>query len=194
MQTYDLGDRVLDFEAPDQRGLPRALSDLCANQPLVLLTYRGQGCAYCARQLARFAEYDDDIVREGAAIAALSADALRESADLARELEIPFPLLCDPEADVIEKWGLLDPADHRRIARPSTWVIGTDMRVKFVSLETKTERTHPRSVIRFLQTGARTDRFGFSVDRHLTPHPRGWWRIVREHASDARERLSSLFG
>lgn len=52
------------------------------------------------------------------------------------KLELPFPLLSDPDRSaVIEPWGLADPKDPRELARPAMVVVDADReeRFRFVS-------------------------------------------------------------
>jgi peroxiredoxin len=71
----------------------------------------------------------------GAEVVALSVDDRTRSEAMARELELPFPILCDPRREVVERWGLLNRAEKGGIAFPATFVIDRDRKVRFRSLE-----------------------------------------------------------
>ena len=46
---------------------------------------------------------------------------------MVEKLELPFPLLSDPDRSLaIEPYGVADPKDQRNIAIPATVVVGTD--------------------------------------------------------------------
>jgi len=56
-------------------------------------------------------------------IYAISADNYEQSRAVAREMALPFDLLCDPEREVVNLYGLLNPYEHGGIARPAIFVI-----------------------------------------------------------------------
>jgi peroxiredoxin len=84
-------------------------------------------------------------------VVAVSVDPPSRSADLAHSLDLPFPLLCDPEKSVVMAWRALNREERGGIAYPSTWVIDSDLVVRYRRLERKAARVSPEPVLRFLR-------------------------------------------
>ncbi len=71
----------------------------------------------------------------GIGIAAVSVDEPGRAEEVRRRYGLPFPLLCDPEAQLVRAWGLFDPAEKGGIARPATFVLDAGLTVRFRSLD-----------------------------------------------------------
>jgi peroxiredoxin len=87
----------------------------------------------------------------GAEVVALSVDDRTRSEAMARELELPFPILCDPRREVIESWGLLNRAEKGGIAFPATFVIDRDRKVRFRSLENVGRRASAPDMLAYVR-------------------------------------------
>lgn len=87
-------------------------------------------------------------------IAALSVDPEERSRSLARQLDLPFPLLCDPARAVVEAWGLLNRREKGGIAYPATFVLGRDRKILFRSLDGTMARVQLDRLFAFLHRGA----------------------------------------
>jgi peroxiredoxin len=76
----------------------------------------------------------------------ISVDSPEESKLLMGELGLSFPLLSDPNATVIEKFGVK--MAHEQLAVPAVFVIGTDGGIvwRFVS-ETRSDRPPEQRVL-----------------------------------------------
>jgi thioredoxin-dependent peroxiredoxin len=95
----------------------------------------------------RYAEFHS----AGAEVVALSVDDRPRSEAMARELELPFPILCDPRREVVERWGLLNRAEKGGIAFPATFVIDRDRKVRFRSLEKVGRRATAPDLLAYLR-------------------------------------------
>lgn len=58
-------------------------------------------------------------------LAAISVDPVENNSALARKLLLDFPLLSDPEGEVIRRWGVWTDAEGG-IARPSLFAVRED--------------------------------------------------------------------
>ncbi len=70
---------------------------------------------------------------------------------MARELELPFALLCNPRREVVERWGLLNRAEKGGIAFPATFVIDRDRKVRMRSLENVGRRISAQDVLAYVR-------------------------------------------
>jgi peroxiredoxin len=101
-----VGQKVTYFELPDQQDYPWSLSGQLEMGPVVLVFYRGDWCSYCNGQLASYARRIEEFERRGAQIVGISVDPPSNNARLVGKLQLPFPLLSDPEGEVIRRYGL----------------------------------------------------------------------------------------
>lgn len=63
----------------------------------------------------------------GANVVGISADSRDESRELAGRLELPFPLLSDPQRQVIASYGVAD--RNSEIAVPAVFVISREKQI-----------------------------------------------------------------
>lgn len=69
-------------------------------------------------------------------IVGVDIDSPAQHSAMIEKLDLPFPLLSDPDRrSVIEPWGLADPKDPRELARPAMVLVDTggEERFRFVS-------------------------------------------------------------
>lgn len=66
----------------------------------------------------------DEFTGAGAIVASVSVDSVGQNAAMVDKLQLPFPLLSDPDRSVaVGPYGVADPVDAREIALPTTVVI-----------------------------------------------------------------------
>lgn len=95
----------------DQTGKPRALATLAGKNGTVFLFFRSADwCPYCQRQLMDLNAGLADIEKRGFKLAALSYDSPEILAKFTEKREIKYTLLSDPKSEVIDRYGLRDPA------------------------------------------------------------------------------------
>ncbi|MFH1537349.1 MAG: redoxin domain-containing protein, partial [bacterium] len=74
--------------------------------PVVLVFYRGGWCPYCSTQLRDLQQNLKEFKKRGATLAALSVDAVENAKETHEKEKLGFPLLSDPDAEVLEKYRL----------------------------------------------------------------------------------------
>ena len=82
---------------------------------------------------------------------ALSADTIESSAGFSKEMQFPFELLCDPDKKVIMRYHLLNPHEHDGIAYPALFVINSQNRICYRSLDRTAMRVQLPEVLEFLE-------------------------------------------
>jgi peroxiredoxin len=85
--------------------------------------------------LAEFRDLFDDFRAIGVQIAALAVDPPEQSERVRRQYELPFPILCDTEKDLVRGWGLFNAKEKGGIAVPAVLLIGRDRRIQSVMIE-----------------------------------------------------------
>jgi peroxiredoxin Q/BCP len=123
-----VGDTVADFVLPDERGIPRRLTGLLRDGPVVLFFYPGAFTKGCTAQACRFRDVSADFRAAGARPVGVSSDLVERQAEFAQAYALGFPLLSDPDGEVRARFGV------RRTSGPwptkrVTFVIDVDRRV-----------------------------------------------------------------
>ncbi len=89
----------------------------------------------------------------GFGLAALSVDEPQRSRALVAQLQLPFPLLCDSEREVVRAYGLFNEKEKGGIAYPATFVLDRDRIVRFRSLDRTASRVNLDELFSFLRRG-----------------------------------------
>lgn len=89
---------------PSSQGREVKLWDYKMRKSLVILFYHGGECSLCRERLKMFAENYGELVKLETEILAISSDGSDKNRNLSADLDIPSPLLADPEGRVIEKY------------------------------------------------------------------------------------------
>jgi AhpC/TSA family len=68
----------------------------------------------------------DEFLAAGTRIVAISVDSVGQQAAMVEKLDLPFPMLSDPDRSIaITPFGVADPTDERRIATPAVVLVDT---------------------------------------------------------------------
>jgi peroxiredoxin len=146
------GSRAPEFKAASDTGVTYDLEQEIKAGPVVLVFYRGGWCPYCSKQLNELKKLYPEIEKRGASLAAISVDRVEKAAETRDKQEIGFPLLSDPDAEIVEKYNLILTLDeatlskyetygidvenasgrtHHQIAVPAVFIIGADGHIKW---------------------------------------------------------------
>lgn len=133
-------------------GSQSKLHDLVAEQPAVLIFYRGGWCPYCNRHLAALGEIENDLRELGYRIHAVSADKPEKVAAASEEAGFDYALYSDATAEAAKAFGLafevdaktyekllgyginLEAAsghDHHLLPVPAVFIIDHDAKIRF---------------------------------------------------------------
>jgi hypothetical protein len=121
--------------------------------------------------LAELGEQHADIRALGVEIAAVSVDRPPDAEAMRRRYELPFPLLCDPDARFVHRCGLFDPAEKGGIARPATFVLDRQLGVRFRALDGVVTRVRAADLRAYLAGTAGPDTPPAPRPRVLLPTP-----------------------
>ena len=127
MNPLKPGDRVAEFELPDQTGTTRTLTELLADGPIVLFFYPAAMTPGCTKEACHFRDLATEFAAAGATRVGISADSVDKQAQFADKQNFDYPLLSDVGGVVADRFGVrrripLGPLSMRRL----TFVIGTD--------------------------------------------------------------------
>ncbi|HZS15781.1 MAG TPA: peroxiredoxin [Candidatus Dormibacteraeota bacterium] len=122
-----VGDRVDDFEATDQHGATRRLSELLDAGPVVLYFYPKAFTPGCTREACHFRDVNAELRAAGGQAVGVSADAVDRQQAFDEKHSLGFPLLSDPERRLARIFGVKRPGPI--FNKRATFVIDTDRRI-----------------------------------------------------------------
>lgn len=99
-----IGDLVTDFTLLDQHGQPFSGSSL-RGRPAVVFFYPRADTPGCTKEACGFRDLAAEFGALGVAVIGVSADPVKAQARFATKYQLTYPLLSDPEKQVIVPWG-----------------------------------------------------------------------------------------
>jgi peroxiredoxin len=102
--------------------------------------------------LAKFRDLSDDFRGLGVHIAALAVDSPEQSDRVRRQYELPFPILCDTQKEVVRAWGLFNAEEKGGIAVPAVLLLGRDRRIQLSMIEGVSTRVRAADLLEFLRS------------------------------------------
>ena len=127
-----IGDEVPDFELPDQDGLPRRLSTLLTDGPVVLFFYPAAMTSGCTVEACHFRDLATEFKEAGAQRVGISPDDVSKQKRFSDKHAFDYPLLADTDSAVAKIFGVERGALGKRLGamvKRWTFVIGTDQRI-----------------------------------------------------------------
>ncbi len=101
----DIGTKAPDFTLPDQNGNMHGLADY-RGQKVILYFYPKDMTAGCTAQACGFAERYPQFTEKGAVVLGVSKDTVASHKKFEQKYGLPFPLLADPELEVIQAYDV----------------------------------------------------------------------------------------
>jgi peroxiredoxin Q/BCP len=151
------GEPAPPFSLTDGKGERVALEDL-AGKHVVLYFYPKDDTPGCTKEACRFRDSLNDLQELGAVVLGVSPDSAESHARFAAKYRLPFPLLSDPDKQVMQAydaWGEKTSYGKKTtgVIRSTVW-IGPDGRVMRHWPRVSDAETHPDEVLAALK-GAR---------------------------------------
>jgi peroxiredoxin Q/BCP len=108
----NVGERAPDFSLPSGEGERWHLSEH-KGETVVLLFYPGDNTPVCTKQMCSVRDRWSDYVATGAQIVGISTDTVESHQGFAARYNLPFPLLSDPNEEVVRAYGVRSWLPHR---------------------------------------------------------------------------------
>jgi peroxiredoxin Q/BCP len=127
-----IGDEVPDFELPDQDGVPRRLSDLLVDGPVVLFFYPAAMTSGCTKEACHFRDLASEYAAAGVQRVGISRDSVAAQKKFAERHSFDYPLLSDESGHVAGIFDVKRGKIGERLGAPVkrwTFAIGTDRSV-----------------------------------------------------------------
>ena len=100
-----IGDKAPEFTLPDSNGSPVELKDF-RGKNVVLYFYPRDLTPGCTKEACSFNDALGSIRKHGAVVLGVSADTVESHKKFADKYGLRFPLLSDPEKEVIKSFGV----------------------------------------------------------------------------------------
>ena len=143
MKIVNRGDRLADFELPDQTGTTRTLTGLLADGPIVLFFYPAAMTPGCTKEACHFRDLAGEFAAVGASRVGISADAVDKQAKFADQQNFDYPLLSDTDGTVATQFGVKRGLLGKFLpVKRTTFVIDTDRTVLAVIASELNMDTH----------------------------------------------------
>ena len=101
----ETGTKAPGFTLPDQNGEQRSLSDYLG-QKVILYFYPKDMTSGCTKQACGFGERYPQFLEKGAVVLGVSKDSVSSHKKFEEKYGLPFPLLSDPEQEVIRAYDV----------------------------------------------------------------------------------------
>lgn len=103
-----------DLSALDSENMQQSFDTLKGEKGAVLLFFRSaKWCPYCQKQLINLNKITADVKAHGYEIIGISYDKVKHLKKFKKRRSISFPLLSDPESEIIKAWDIMNP-DYKR--------------------------------------------------------------------------------
>ena len=110
------------FTLPDQNGEPRSLGDY-RGQKVILYFYPKDMTSGCTKQACGFAELYPQFREKDAVVLGVSRDSVASHKKFEEKYGLPFPLLSDPELNVIRAYEVWQ--EKMNYGKPTMGVVRT---------------------------------------------------------------------
>ena len=101
----EIGTKAPVFTLPDQNGKAHSLSDY-AGKKVILYFYPKDNTPGCTKQACGFADRYPQFLEKGAVVLGVSKDSVSSHKNFDQKYALPFPLLSDPEKEVIQAYDV----------------------------------------------------------------------------------------
>ncbi len=148
-KPLEVGDRAPDFSIPDGDGNLITLAEL-RGKTVVLYFYPRDNTPGCTKEACGFRDRYADFQANDIVILGVSTDDAKKHAKFTQKYDLPFPLLCDTEAELSTAYGVYGlkkfmGKEFMGINR-STFVIDPDGQIARIYRKVKAE-PHPAEVL-----------------------------------------------
>ena len=102
-----IGERIADFNLPDENGRLVSLTSLLQSGPVVISLNRGHWCPYCKLELRSIAAAHSQIRKLGVHVVSIMPDTAEFTSSYSSANDLPFPILTDVDLGYSLALGLV---------------------------------------------------------------------------------------
>jgi peroxiredoxin Q/BCP len=153
------GHKAPNFTLPDGSGTEVSLAHF-RGKHVVVYFYPRDDTPGCTKEACGFRDYWRELQNAGVVVLGISADSGASHAKFAAKYKLPFPLLSDPDREVMTAWGaygdkVLYGKTTRGVIRSTVW-IGPDGVVRKHWARVADAAKHPAQVLEQIVGRAKT--------------------------------------
>jgi peroxiredoxin len=100
------GENIPHVKLPDAEGKLFDLNASISQHPTILIFYRGGWCPYCSKQLSGLQEIEQDLVKMGYQIIAISTDSPENLKQTGEKQKLTYKLLSDADLSISKQFGI----------------------------------------------------------------------------------------
>ena len=100
------GENIPQVKLIDADGQSFDLNAAVLSKPTILVFYRGGWCPYCSKQLAGLQEIEQDLIKMGYQVVAVSTDSPENLKQSATKEKLTYTLLSDADLAVSKQFGI----------------------------------------------------------------------------------------
>jgi peroxiredoxin Q/BCP len=105
MGKLKVGDKAPDFQGKDQLGNDITLSAFLGKK-VVLYFYPKDNTPGCTAEACNLRDNYQELLNAGLVVVGVSADSQKSHQNFINKHSLPFPLISDPEKEIINKYGV----------------------------------------------------------------------------------------
>lgn len=105
--ALEVGDKAPDFSLQASNGQTYSLADFVGKQPVVVAFFPAAFTGGCTIQCKAIRDSSDEIKSFDVAYFMASVDTVEKNTEFAKEYELDFPVLADPEKTMSQAFGVL---------------------------------------------------------------------------------------
>jgi peroxiredoxin len=109
-----IGQKAPPFRLPSAQGAEMGPDDFRGRSNLILFFAKGMGCGFCRQKMSQLARGLPRFRALGTEILMVTPSTLDRARFYARNFQLPYPYLCDPDYRVYEAYGM--PLRRRSLA------------------------------------------------------------------------------
>lgn len=154
MAKIEEGKKAPDFTLADQDGKSVTLSQF-KGKDVIVYFYPKDDTPGCTKEACGFRDFWKDLQKAGVVVLGISPDEGESHRDFIQKYKLPFPLLSDPDRELMKEWGaygkkMMYGKETVGIIRSSVW-IGPDGTVKKHWKKVADAAKHPEQVLEALR-------------------------------------------
>jgi peroxiredoxin Q/BCP len=149
----EVGTEAPDFSGPTQYGTPLRLSDY-HGQWVALFFYPEDDSPGCTKQACNLRDGSRELADAGVKVVGISDDDAESHADFAEKYDLPFPLIADPDREILSLYGVYGErsmyGNTFMGTKRTTYLIDPDGIIRHVFKAPKTKE-HTEEILRKLE-------------------------------------------
>jgi peroxiredoxin len=147
-----VGEMVPNVVIKDTKNRPISVATVVKSQPTILIFYRGGWCPYCNKHLKEIGEIENELVKKGYQIVAISPDRPEELKKSVSKYNLAYKILSDSQLKAAKAFGVAFKVDretlqkykkynidlvkasgesHQSLPVPAVFLFGKEGRLKF---------------------------------------------------------------